>query len=61
MCYDVPIHPIPIGSIIKYNVREYGYLYGDGQEKRAITIAKIGKVVNIVEHNDRAVSAVPAF
>ena len=45
MRYDVPIHPIPIGSIIKYNVREYGYFYGDGQEKSAITIAKIGKVI----------------
>ena len=55
MYYDVPIHPIPIGSIIKYNVREYGYFYGDGQEKRAITIAKIGKVVDIIEHDDRVV------
>ena len=48
MRYDIPIHPIPIGSIIKYNVREYGYFYGDGQEKRAITIAKIGKVIDII-------------
>ena len=47
MRYNFPIHPIPIGSIIKYNVREYGYFYGDGQEKRAITIAKIGKVVSL--------------
>lgn len=55
MHYDVPIHPIPIGSIIKYNVREYGYFYGDGQEKRAITIAKIGKVTDIIEHDGRTV------
>lgn len=55
MRYDIPIHPVPIGSIIKYNVREYGYFYGDGQEKRAITIAKIGKVIDIIEHDDRVV------
>jgi hypothetical protein len=55
MRYNVPIHPIPIGSIIKYNVREYGYFYGDGQEKRAITIAKIGKVIDIIEHDNRVV------
>lgn len=55
MHYDVPVHPIPIGSIIKYNVREYGYFYGDGQEKRAITIAKIGKVIDIIEHDGRVV------
>lgn len=55
MRYDVPIHPIPIGSIIKYNVREYGYFYGDGQEKRAITIPRIGKVTDIIEHDGRVV------
>nr|DAH45106.1 MAG TPA: hypothetical protein [Caudoviricetes sp.] len=55
MRYEVPIHPIPIGSIIKYNVREYGYFYGDGQEKRAISIARIGKVINVIEHNGRVV------
>lgn len=55
MRYDVPIHPIPIGSVIKYNVREYGYFYGDGQEKRAITVAKIGKVIDIIEHDGRVV------
>ena len=55
MHYDVPIHPIPIGSIIKYNVREYGYFYGDGQERRAITIARIGKVIDIIEHDGRVV------
>lgn len=55
MRYDVPIHSISIGSIIKYNVREYGYFYGDGKEKRAINITKIGKVLNIIEHNGRVV------
>lgn len=53
MHYDVPIHPIPIGSIIKYNVREYGYSYG--QKKRAIAIVKIGKVIDIIEHDGRVV------
>lgn len=47
MRYDVPIHPIPIGSIIKYNVREYGYFYGDGQEKRAITILKLVRLLTL--------------
>lgn len=55
MRYEAPIHPIPIGSIIKYNVREYGYFYGDGNEKGAITISRIGKVINIIKHNDRVV------
>ena len=39
MRYDVPIHPISIGSIIKYNVREYGYFYGDGKEQ--LTLQKL--------------------
>lgn len=47
MHYDFPIHPIPIGSIIKYHVREYGYFYGDGQEKRAITIAKLARLLTL--------------
>ena len=51
MHYDVPVHPIPIGSIIKYNVRENGYFFGVVLEKRAITIAKIGKVIDIIEHD----------
>ena len=55
MRYGVPIHPIPIGSIIKCNVREYGYFYGDGQEKRAITITKIGKVIDVIKHEGRVV------
>ena len=29
--------------------------YGDGQEKRAITIAKIGKDIDIIEHDGRVV------
>lgn len=52
MHYDVPIHPIPIDSIIKYNVIEYGYFCGDG---KVITIARIGKVIDIIEHDGRVV------
>ena len=63
MRYDVPIHSISIGSIIQYNVREYGYFYGDGQEKSAINITKIGRVINIIEHNGRVVyySVAPSY
>lgn len=48
-------HAFPIGSVIRYKVREYGYFYGDGQEKRAISIVRIGKVINVITHNDRVV------
>lgn len=47
MRYDVPIHPIPIGYVIKYNVREYGYFYGDGQEKKQLPLLKLVRLLTL--------------
>lgn len=41
MRYNVPIHPILIGSIIKYNVREYGYFTEMDKRKEQLTLLKL--------------------
>lgn len=45
MRYDVPIHPISIGSIIKYNVREYGYFMETAKRKEQLQLLKLVRLL----------------
>ena len=47
MRYDVPIHPIPIGSIIKYNVREYGYFMEMDKRKEQLPLLKLVRLLTL--------------
>lgn len=45
MRYDVPIHPIPIGSVIKYNVREYGYFMEMDKRKEQLPLLELVRLL----------------